>query len=78
MVARGQREARSPWVTQKAVQARRADRTERQHMSVARSGFLRFRYWSQGRRAPLRFALAPGYLLAAPFGAHNLIRPSSQ
>jgi hypothetical protein len=35
-------------------------------MSIARSGLVVTTRWIQGLRAPLRVALTPGYLMAAP------------
>ena len=39
-VARGKREARSPWKIRKSEQARRADRMHRQHLSPFQGWFV--------------------------------------
>ena len=62
MIARGKREARRPWVTDKT-------KTRPEKAEITRRLFRPFRPRSpflgsnQGRRAPLRFALAPGYYI---------------
>jgi hypothetical protein len=54
---------------QQKIEFRPAGPTEKRRrnpLSAAPSGLTAFRGSIQARRAPLRFALAPGYLLNAP------------
>ena len=60
MIARGKREARRPWlINQKRVGGLKGRNSRRRISSLQDSN--RFCCVYQGRRAPLRFALAPGY-----------------
>jgi hypothetical protein len=65
-IARGQRAARRPGINKKYSGPQGRQKNGDATLSAAPSGLNAFRGRVQARRALLRFALAPGYLLDAP------------